>query len=136
MCEHSASLESDLQKHYGIALGDLFAGRLTFRRLGVLVRALPADSATVSALAPELSDAPESTAPPKQWSTTEAFLAAAHNQISLLRYSFESANSGKGSRIPKPFLIDPPGLGARKLQRLSDDDKARIRGHNHRPKGT
>jgi hypothetical protein len=112
-----------------VALGDLFAGRLTFRRLGVLVRALPSDSSTVSAIAPALGDAPPPETP-RQWSTSEAFLAAAHNQLSLLRYSFESANSGKGSKVPKPFLIEPPS-GAPARVRMTLEQKQRIRDHNH-----
>jgi hypothetical protein len=43
-------VEADLARYYGIDLGDLWRGGLTPRRLAVLVRHLPADSATVTSV--------------------------------------------------------------------------------------
>jgi hypothetical protein len=43
--EHPDALEADLQRFYGVQLGDLWRGRLSLRRLSVLVQYLPPGSA-------------------------------------------------------------------------------------------
>lgn len=43
-------MEADLARYYRIDLGDLWRGGLTPRRLAVLLRHLPADSATATAV--------------------------------------------------------------------------------------
>jgi hypothetical protein len=45
---HSDALEADLQRFYGVDLGDLWRGRLSLRRLSALVRYLPPGSAVWS----------------------------------------------------------------------------------------
>lgn len=40
-------MEADLQRFYGIPLADVYTGRLSLRRLSVLVAQLPHDSASV-----------------------------------------------------------------------------------------
>ncbi|CAM3624598.1 hypothetical protein GCM10009799_05930 [Nocardiopsis rhodophaea] len=47
---HPDAVEADLARYYRIELADLWRGRLTLRRLAVLVRHLPTDSATYRAL--------------------------------------------------------------------------------------
>lgn len=39
-------MEADLQHYYNIDIADLYVGKLSFRRLSVLLTYLPADSAT------------------------------------------------------------------------------------------
>jgi predicted transcriptional regulator len=48
--EHGDAIEADLQRHYRIDLCDFYRGELSPRRLGVLIRYLPVDSALVAAL--------------------------------------------------------------------------------------
>lgn len=43
-------MEADLQRFYGIHISELGSHRLTWRRLGVLVAALPREAATVLAV--------------------------------------------------------------------------------------
>ncbi|RKS07578.1 hypothetical protein DFP74_3256 [Nocardiopsis sp. Huas11] len=43
-------MEADLARYYRIELADLWRGRLSLRRLAVLIRHLPVDSATMTAL--------------------------------------------------------------------------------------
>ena len=47
---HSDAIEADLQRFYGIDLGDLWRGGLSARRLSVLIAHLPPGSATWSVL--------------------------------------------------------------------------------------
>lgn len=48
--QHTAAVEADLQRFYGVDLADLWRGALSIRRLSVLVYGLPAESLTVAAL--------------------------------------------------------------------------------------
>ena len=48
--DHPDAVEADLSTYHRIELVDLWRGRLTFRRLAVLLRFLPPDSATETAL--------------------------------------------------------------------------------------
>lgn len=51
-------LEADFQRFYRIDLGDLWRGRLTPRRLKVLVDGLPPDAVTIRALVAKRQDVP------------------------------------------------------------------------------
>lgn len=46
-------MEADLARYYRLELADLWRGRLSLRRLAVLIRHLPADSAVAVALGGE-----------------------------------------------------------------------------------
>ena len=48
--DHEGAVEADLQRIYGIDYRDRWRGGLTLRRLHVLIRHLPPDSATAVAL--------------------------------------------------------------------------------------
>jgi hypothetical protein len=48
--EHGEEVEFDLQRYHQVELSDLWTGDLSWRRLGVLVKHLPAESATKTAL--------------------------------------------------------------------------------------
>lgn len=86
-------MEADLQRHYGIELVDLFRGRLSWRRLGVLVEHLPDTNATRRSLGDDAAD----------WGLTEHLLAAAVDCLRAANWQ----RSGKG-RQPKP--IPRPGV--------------------------
>jgi hypothetical protein len=50
LAEHGDAIEADLQHHYHLDLCDLYRGKLSLRRLGVLVRRLPATSELVKSI--------------------------------------------------------------------------------------
>lgn len=50
MHDHGDEIEADLQRYYGLDLLDLYRGRLSLRKVGVLIAHLPLGSATVAAL--------------------------------------------------------------------------------------
>lgn len=92
LTEHGEAIEADLQQFHGIALSDLTTGRLTWRRLGVLVEELPPGSALAARLNPSM-----------RWSNTEHLLAAL---VDLAANGNWQRGGGKG-RKPKP--IPRPG---------------------------
>lgn len=63
--EHAGPLEADLARFYGLALTDLWAGALSFRRFSVLVMNLPAEAVTSSAIA----------GTPRGWTLTDTLLS-------------------------------------------------------------
>ena len=109
MDEYTAEVEADLQRYYRIDLGDLFRGRLSLRRLGVLVAALPPESATMSALAPLVADVePDPDRVPRQWSTDQHLLANVADGIGALTHLYLSAHSD--SAPAKWVPMDRPGV--------------------------
>lgn len=88
LSEHGEAIEADLQRYYGLALGDVTTGRLSWRRLRVLVAQLPPDSALARAL----------NGPAADWAPTEYLLA---HVVDLLAWSNYQRAHGKGRR-PRP----------------------------------
>ena len=105
LTEHGEAIEADLQQFYGVALSDLTVGRLTWRRLGVLVRQLPAESRVVATLNRGSSG---------EWPMSDHLLA-------LILDALHAANwqrgGGKSSR-PRP--IRRPGAGTRSTYGRAD----------------
>jgi hypothetical protein len=93
--EHGESIEADLQRYYGVALSDVFTGRMSWRRLKVLLRQLPPDSATGRA----------QLGPAVDWSTSDYLLAAV---VDAERAALWQRSGGRGRR-PKP--VPRPGVG-------------------------
>lgn len=87
-------MEADFQSEYGLDLSDLWRGRLTLRRVWVLISQLPAGSR----FAREMGG-------PGFWSPTEAAIYATGWQL-------QSQLAGK--ELPKP---EPPAPGWRHEQR-------------------
>ena len=100
--EHGEALDATLQAEYGLGLGDVTAGRVTFRRLRGLVANLPVDGTALwramrRAYKPgEGKSAP----PPAEWWTPERDLLAAVLDNQALQ--LWQAGGGQGSR-PKPI---------------------------------
>lgn len=92
MRTHAGPVEADLQRYYGLRLADLCAGRLTWRRLGVLVRQLPLESATV-----------RSVRGAEPWGATEHLLATVAETLAWANWQ---RGGGKG---PRPKHIRRPG---------------------------
>lgn len=74
-------IEADLQRHYGTDLCDLWRGKVSLRRIAVLVRQLPPDSRTAHNLRGVYGEA-------AQWTTTEALLAVAIDELAALRWEW------------------------------------------------
>jgi hypothetical protein len=102
----------------GLDLGDLFrpGGRLSWRRLGVVVGHLPPESATKTALRDELADgdlaalvgAPRHGHGP--WSHVELLLAGVWDSVERLIYVQYQRAGAKNVKAPEP--LPRPGVGS------------------------
>jgi hypothetical protein len=93
LSEHGEAIEADLARYYHLALADLFTGRLSWRRLDVLLAALPLDSATVQARYGETIS----------WTANEHLLAGTLDALNQIIWQL---GGGKGSR---PKRLTRPG---------------------------
>ncbi len=97
---HCGAVEADLQRTYGLALTD-FPHSLTWRRLAVLVRHLPRDSAVGRAVSGEAA----------LWGVTDYLLA---NIADLLAgANWQRQNAGASSHSPKPDPVPRPGTDSK-----------------------
>lgn len=129
---HGEALEADLTP-LGIDLGDLRrrGGFLTWRKLGVLIKHLPPESATMTALrnavpaellARESADADPGRAP---WSHTQMLVAAQLDTLRLILHVLIAANGGKPGEPPAP--IRRPGIaGEKKRRRLTAAERRQL----------
>ncbi|GAA0406196.1 hypothetical protein [Streptomyces luteireticuli] len=89
-------MEADLLEFFGVDLLDLWRGRLSLRRLGVLIKSLlakPGQSTLLAAL-------DESAA----WSVQEHLTARVSDALEISNYLFIKANSEtKGLEVPEPI---------------------------------
>ncbi|MFD4608278.1 hypothetical protein ACFWOT_09190 [Streptomyces sp. NPDC058440] len=87
---------------FGIDLLDLWRGRLSLRRISVLIGALMRQTGR-SALAAVLDEAAE-------WSESEYLLARVSDALELSNFLFIKANSGEEAQdIPVPDPLPRPG---------------------------
>nr|WP_097257312.1 hypothetical protein [Streptomyces sp. Ag109_G2-15] len=87
-------------RHYGVDLLDWHRGRLTSRRLAVLVRHLPRDSALLRELHGEAAE----------WSVTDHLLAATVDQLAEANWMFATVNRDEDSEPPEyPRPVPRPG---------------------------
>jgi len=129
---HGEALEADLAP-LGIDLGDLRrrGGFLTWRKLGVLVKYLPPESATMTALrnaipaellARESDNADPGRAP---WSHTQMLEAAQLDTLRLILHVLVAANGGKPGEPPPPTRR--PGVaGQKKRRRLTLEERRQL----------
>lgn len=106
--EHGEALDATLQAEYGISLGDVAAGRVTFRRLRGLVEHLPLDGTALWRAQRRTYD-PDKVkgggfSPPPEWWTPERDLLA--SLVDVLNLRVWQAGGCKGSR---PLPVDRPG---------------------------
>ncbi|MFI7707603.1 hypothetical protein [Nonomuraea sp. NPDC049480] len=103
LVEHEDDIEADLARFYprdADQLEEFWAGRMSWRRLWVLVSRLPRDAATVIA-----EVGPDRAA----WSTEVELLAKAVDELAAANWQFASAHRGRGPApappqpIPRPF---------------------------------
>ncbi len=103
--------ESDLARYYGLPLADLYTGRLTYRRLGVLVTHLPPESATKTAAREALDDDDAPVGEPAgfgPWSHTDLLLASVLDALHVLAWQQTQIHGGKRTSPPDPTRR--PGL--------------------------
>jgi hypothetical protein len=94
-------VEADLLRFYGVDLLDHYRGRLTARRLRVLIQHLPVESALVRALHGEEA----------QWGLTEHLLASAVDQLAAGTWMFATVHTPEdGSPPRRPEPVPRPGL--------------------------
>jgi hypothetical protein len=113
--EHSEAVEADLARFYPAEdLRELFrpGGRLTYRRLGVLLAHLPLEAATQTLRLAELSDEDyaELASPGHRhgpWSHTDLLLAAVADAIERLTF-VQLSRAGTKPKQPQP--IPRPGV--------------------------
>jgi hypothetical protein len=92
--DHGEALEADLQRYFSTDLREVGTPALSWRRLGVLVRYLPRESATVRALMGEAAD----------WGTVEHLLATL---VDVERMALWQRAGNRHAPRPKP--MDRPG---------------------------
>ncbi|WP_328940100.1 hypothetical protein OG288_23025 [Streptomyces tauricus] len=87
-------------RHYGVDLLDWHRGQLSSRRLSVLVRHLPRDSALIRALHGEAAD----------WSVTDYLLASVVDQLAEANWMFATVNRDEDSEpLEFPEALPRPG---------------------------
>lgn len=116
LAEHAEAVEADLLRYFREDLRDLWRGGLSYRRLWVLLKHLPADSSTQTKLRDaansELEDLVAAT--PDQdvkfgpWALINYQLAKITDELAWLRY--EQAHLGGAGDYPKPEPTPRPGL--------------------------
>jgi hypothetical protein len=90
--EHGGALEADLQAHYGVALSDLTTGRLSWRRLHVLIDGLPRTANLLRELHGEDAD----------WGIAEHLLALNYDAAQIANWQ-RSKDGSTGRNRPRPF---------------------------------
>lgn len=84
-----------MQRHYRVDLTDLWRGRLSLRRLRVLVDHLPPDSATAYAVVDEEG---QDLSALRGWRLTDVLLARLADELAIYRWQWESAHLDKKAR--------------------------------------
>ncbi|MFE6100708.1 hypothetical protein ACFVQ4_12160 [Streptomyces laurentii] len=102
-------------RHYGTDLLDWHRGTLSSRRLSVLIKNLPNDSAVLRELHGESAD----------WSVGDHLLAAAVDHLAVANWMFACVNTGEDDDPPEPPQPVPrPGAGSGSDRDADADDEA------------
>lgn len=88
-------IEADLQRHYSVDLCDFWRGKLTPRKVRVLIDGLPPDSRTAYALGGS----------EERWSLTNQLLARSIDEIAALRWAYGFVH--RDPKKPAPQFPDP-----------------------------
>lgn len=110
---HAEAVEADLARFYHVRLSDLCTGRLTWRRLRVLLRHLPLDAALHRVIQGDVA----------AWSANEHLLAGV---LDTLRWANWQRAGGKG-RQPRP--IPRPGSDASQRMGRSSRSTSEVRAY-------
>ncbi|MEU8889209.1 hypothetical protein [Streptomyces sp. NPDC048442] len=116
--EHAEALEADLLRHYGLDLLDWHRGGLSSRRLAVLVKHLPRDSAVARELHGEAAE----------WEVTDHLLASVVDQLAESNWMFATVNQDEDAeRLEFPEPVVRPG------QPGAQADSGAVRGERPAP---
>jgi hypothetical protein len=103
MTEYAEALEADLLRYYGVDILDYHRGRLSARRLRVLVQHLPREAALVRGVYGEAAD----------WGLAEHLLGVAADEFAIGNWLFASAHTEESADRPeRPRPIPRPGIEA------------------------
>lgn len=97
--EHGEAVEADLLRFYRLDLAEVGTVRLSWRRLGVLIRQLPREAATVQAVAG--ADA--------RWGDVEHLLAGIFDVLNVHNWQYAAAHAPKGKKPKRPKPLPRPG---------------------------
>lgn len=103
--DHGEAIEADLLREYGVDLLDLWRGRLSLRRVKVLVAGLSQDAR----LRREVSG------PDADWNLTAHLLALAVDYLAIMVW--QKSNAGVKSPSPLPKPIPRPGQAQAEARR-------------------
>ena len=115
-------IEADLHRYYNLDFVDLYrpGSSLTWRKLLVLLKNLPPESAVNTAMRNTMTERElsrtESNPGEGRWSNVETLLATAIDEIRNLTWAYVSAHSNKN--VPRPPLVRRPGVSAGKPPRV------------------
>ncbi|MEV0494783.1 hypothetical protein [Streptomyces atratus] len=93
--EHAEAIEADLLRHYGVDLLDWHRGRLSSRRLALLVQHMPRDSALARELHGEAAE----------WTVVEHLLAHVVDQLREAKCMFALVNRDEDTDAPEPCPV-------------------------------
>ncbi|MEV3860711.1 hypothetical protein AB0J38_41180 [Streptomyces sp. NPDC050095] len=99
--EFTSELEADLLEFFGIDLLDVWRGRLSLRRIGVLIDALvkkPGRSTLLAAMDERAS-----------WSESDYLLARVSDALELSNFLFLKANAEQSDDLELPDPVARPG---------------------------
>lgn len=111
-------IEADLERYFKRDLCDLYRGRMTMRKVRVLIDGLPPESATVRALSGV-------TGPLSQWSLSEVLAARLLDEMAFYRWEWGSAHHDekKGGKFrPPPVSVLPRQTGTKASEVAHRDD--------------
>lgn len=99
LSDHQDAVEADLLRYYQIDLPrDLGSDRLTWRRLGLLIRHLPPEAATVREVHGDKA----------MWTLDRMLMALIADYLAVANW--QRGNAGKKNPPPAPRQIDRPGV--------------------------
>lgn len=106
LAHRTREVEADLQHYYAIPLGDVYAGRLSFRRLMSLVQNLPEDAAVYRA-----ERGP--------WGLVEQLLAAMVDETRVGNWQRAQIHTKERLKLPKP--IERPGVESKQKPKMTNE---------------
>jgi hypothetical protein len=129
---YAEEVECDLQRYYGLDFRDLFLRdtRLTWRRLLVLLRHLPPESALNTAIRNDASESElarssaQSDPTQGRWSATDSMLASILDEIRMGNWAYVQVHSEQSVRRPEP--IRRPGVSGRRSKVMTLEDAMKI----------
>lgn len=109
-----------MERYYHRDLCDVWRGRLTLRKVRVLIDGLPMDSRTASALAGV-------SGPMAEWSLRDLLLGYMADEMARYRWQWEQAHRdpkavGKQRDVPKSVLPQPEPMKAKASEVAHRDD--------------